>query len=140
MLKRVIIFVVVKLIEAALVIAAMTFALMATAQAGTWTTGVHALSFHAHGGYEAVTPGLYARSPDGWTFGAYRNSQRGSSAYFGHTWERNGFALTLGAVTGYARADVLPMVVPSYRFKSGIRLSLIPNPFGASALHLSFER
>jgi hypothetical protein len=53
--------------------------------------------------------------------------------------------LLLGLVTGYQRADVLPLVVPSVRLAAtkhlGIRASLIVNPdkAGAHAVHLSAE-
>ncbi len=70
-----------------------------------WTIGLHLLTAHAVPGYEAVTPGAYARHESGFTLGAYRNSIGRASAYAGWTFETEDrrFALTVGAVTGYER-------------------------------------
>lgn len=107
----------------------------------TWLIGLHLLSLHAQPGMETATPGIYARhAPSGTTLGLLRNSEGKASAYAGLTFERGPVAITLGAVTGYQRAAVLPLVVPSLQLGGGLRLSLIPNPFGAWALHLSAER
>jgi len=101
--------------------------------------GVHLLSFHADPHQETITPGVYAIAPSGVTLGFYRNSERGRSTYLGWSLQGQHWAVTVGAVTGYRRAPVLPIFVPSYRFDNGIRLSVVPNPWGASALHLSKE-
>lgn len=99
-----------------------------------WTYGAHLLSFHKPGSHmETVTPGLYALHSSGVTLGAYRNSEGKFSTYAGYSTEY----LTVGLVTGYNRRPVLPMLVPSYKFSNGYRISLIPNPFGPSAIHLS---
>lgn len=141
MIKRVVIFLIGKTLEAVALLLVLVMLFGAScARADAWTLGVHAVSVHNQSGYETLTPGLYARAPSGLTFGAYRNSHARVSAYVGHTWERNGFALTLGAVTGYERAKVLPMIVPSYLTDRGLRVSLLVNPWGASAIHLSYER
>jgi len=75
----------------------------------------------------------------GATVGAFRNSIGRNSGYAGWTWQAGPFGLTAGAITGYPRAKVLPLLVPSYRLASGVRISVVPNPFGAAALHLSLE-
>lgn len=105
-----------------------------------WILGLHLFSVHAQPGYERVTPGLYAMSPSGLTVGAFRNSEGGRSVYAGCTWQGQRFGMTVGAVSGYRRAGMLPLVVPSVRLGDSARLSAIPNPFGPWALHLSFER
>ena len=105
------------------------------------TVGAHALSIHGSSRYETLTPGLYVRTESGLTAGVLRNSHGRPGAYAGQTWERNGWALTVGAIAGYERAKLLPLVVPSYRFDSGLRVSLLPNPWERSgtALHFSWE-
>ena len=109
--------------------------------AATRLIGLHLLSLHAQPGMETATPGLYARhAPTGATLGLLRNSEGRASAYAGLTLQRGPLAVTLGAVTGYQRASVLPLVVPSVRFDGGLRLSVIPNPWGPAALHISLER
>jgi len=117
----------------------LALALLAPVAQAQTTWGVHMLSAHTGGGFRSVTPGLYFRAADGLTAGVYANSEGGRSAYVGQTWKSGPWALTVGAVTGYRRAKVLPMLAPSYRFASGARLSVIPNPWGSTALHLSWE-
>lgn len=105
--------------------------------------GLHLATAHERGGYESVTPGVYARWHDGLTLGAYRNSEGRGSAYAAWTFGDT-FALTVGGVTGYRRA-VMPLVVPSVRIPiadgTSVRLSYIPKyEKGSAALHLSIER
>jgi len=95
-------------------------------------------------------PGAYVRLGNGATAGAFRNSHRRSSVYAGWTWQtRDGrWALTVGAVTGYPRAAVAPLLVPSVRLPLAAgspwaaRLSYLHKPHsdGASGVHLSIER
>lgn len=107
----------------------------------SWLIGLHLFSLHAQPGMQTATVGVYAcHAPSGATLGLLRNSEGGASAYAGITLERGPLAITLGAVTGYQRAAVLPLVVPSIQLSGGFRLSMIPNPFGAWALHVSAER
>lgn len=128
-----------------------------------WVIGVHLLTAHAASGYEAVTPGIYARHESGFTVGAYRNSIGRESVYAGWTWETpdRRFALTAGGVTGYERkcwrevrnepngsvstlphctgfegGKVAPMLVPSMRLGSA-RLALVS--LKRPALHLAWE-
>lgn len=103
--------------------------------------GLHLLSFHAEAGMETVTPGLYVRHDSGFTLGAYRNSCGQRSAYVGWTWQPiYRLDVTVGAVSGYRPGRLMPMLAPSYRVGAGVRLAVIPNPFGPWALHLSVER
>ena len=116
-----------------------------------WIIGVHLVTAHFPAAYDGVhrfewlTPGLYVVAPGGATVGAYRNSYGNASAYAGWTWRRGQWALMVGAVTGYDRASVLPMVVPSYSFKlednKALRFSYMPKTYkaGAHALHVSYE-
>lgn len=123
---------------------AFTIALssLAHAEQSDYTIGAHALSFHADKQYETVTPGLYVRHNDtGATAGVYRNSEGGTSAYVGGTLSYKKLDLTIGAVIGYKRAKVLPMVVPSVKLTDNLRVALIVNPWDikASAVHLAYE-
>lgn len=133
-------------IMARFIIAALLF--LASA-ANAQTVGIHTVSVHAHGGYNNVNPGLYVRH-GGITFGTYRNSYRKQSAYLGYTletpqWHSMTAAVTVGAITGYERASVMPMLVPSvaYHFgRSAVRLGIVPRPpvnGGSAAMHLMFE-
>ena len=125
--------------------------------AEAWIIGLHLWSSHfgacyeSPAGcrpYESATTGIYLRAPSGLTIGAYRNSYGGDSAYAGWTFETSDgrFALMVGAVTGYHRAPVLPVVVPSMRIELGqqtaLRASFIPKveKKGANVLHLAIER
>ena len=113
------------------------------------TVGAHLATGHNRGGRDPYNPGLYLRTPGGWTVGAYRNSYRNTSVYGAYTaqWLDGRVALTTGLVTGYGAAAVLPLVVPSVRIglgNSGLnaRLSYLPKPpsYGTAAgLHLSVE-
>lgn len=118
-----------------------------------WIIGLQIASAHFGSGADAlewVTPGLYARHPSGFTAGAYRNSQGHGSAFAGWTWQTDSgtWAITIGAVTGYERASVLPLVVPSMRLPlsdSGfaLRVSAVPpvaKQHIVGALTLAVER
>lgn len=122
-----------------------------------WVLGLHLLSAHDPGchmesgrcvAYQNVNPGLYARAPSGLTMGLYRNSYSRMSAYAGWTFETKDrrFALTVAAATGYPRATVIPLAVPSVRFGLtdawSLRIAGAPRfeKGGAAVLHLSIER
>lgn len=122
-----------------------------TTAAAALTLGVHLATAHFGGApnsphVENVTPGIYLRTPSGLTAGVYSNSEGGTSAYLGQTYETDSrrFAITVGAVVGYRVAPVLPLVVPSVRVEitqhAAVRLSY-NNPLkGApSGVHLSAE-
>jgi hypothetical protein len=125
---------------------ALFFHLAASAQ----TVGLHLVSAHQHGGLNGINPGIYARFDNGLTVGTYRNSYGRQSVYAADTFETDqvhGFsaALTVGAITGYPAAKVMPMLAPSVAYHFGadaVRLALVPKPpsHGSSAaLHLMIE-
>ena len=102
--------------------------------------GLHLGTYHfdASKGYNDFNPGAYVVC-DGWTAGAYRNSERKPSLYVGKTF-RYGVDITIGAVTGYKRAPLTPLLVPSYKLENGARLSLLlPAEKGGGGVHLSWE-
>lgn len=121
--------------------------------------GLHMVSLHSEPTYPCdvqvdgrcnfnnTNPGLYVVAPSGLTLGAYINSYRQWSSYAGWTWHTadNRFALTVGGVTGYRFATVMPVVIPSVRFdlneQWGARLSVIPKAGDGlvQAVHLSLE-
>lgn len=140
------------------------------AHAADATLGVHVATHHstatyhtaAPGGgqqlrtYRSSTPGLYLRldsgSMAGLTVGALRNSFGDPSAYAAWTFETAGAApglraaLTLGGITGYKAATVLPLVVPSLSMPvagGAVRLGYLPRrpkaDHAVSAVHLSVE-
>lgn len=111
--------------------------------------GLHLFTAHLGGhGLEAVNPGVYVRTEDGLTAGVFRNSYCRTSAYAGLTLETadRRFALTVGGVTGYRTAKVMPLAVPSVRLPItgdlAARLSFVPKLLkgGYAGLHLSVER
>jgi hypothetical protein len=135
---------------AATVAGALAFVLLAP-DAKAQTIGLHLGSHHTERGYCGANPGAYYRSRDGWTVGAYRNSEcRRWSAYAGRTWEyefpsRWALAGTAGVVTGYRRAAALPMVVPSLRTpyyrNVALRVAYLPRLGGMpETWHLTIER
>jgi hypothetical protein len=144
---------------------------MIVAAATAITLGVHLASWHAPSTYErthvtavdvhtrqpiawatttyryhTATPGLYVRLPNGLTAGAYSNSYGNPSAYAGWTWETpdRRFALTVGAVSGYAQGRLRPLVAPSMRLglapHTALRIAGAPKfRGGAAVLHLALE-
>ena len=119
---------------------------MAAQDCKAGTIGIHVASVHSQSGYNNFNPGLYYKHDNGATVGTFRNSERRQSFYAAWTWEffDERLGLTAGAVTGYSRAAVFPMLVPSLKFRVGdlgaVRLSLLAPPREAMAVHLSFER
>jgi hypothetical protein len=120
------------------------------------TVGVHLVSHHSsyRQPWNDTNPGLYARWSNGLTLGTLRNSERAQSVYA--AWSKDWpllqtpsasvhAGITLGAVSGYQRAPLLPLVAPSLRIgigaHAGLRTTLLLNPTktGASAVHLSAE-
>jgi hypothetical protein len=120
--------------------------------AAAQTLGLHTISAHASGGMNNFNPGAFIRSADGYTLGGYWNSERRLSLYAGRSFTVASHGplsadITLGAITGYRAAPVLPLAVPSlawrYAPRSAVRLAVIPPlPIkGASAVaHLIFEK
>jgi hypothetical protein len=74
--------------------------------------GLHLVSQHqpTHDYYNNTNPGIYARTPEGWTAGIYRNSFDRTSVYVGKawiaSWSRGDVSFLLGAVSGYQREFV----------------------------------
>jgi len=107
--------------------------------------GIDTVSLHSQSGRNTVTPGIYAIYNGTMAGGIMRNSWGRISRYGAWVWsDKTGhWGLMVGGITGYSRARVLPLALPSYRLtiapNAYARLSAIPNPWGASALHLSFE-
>ena len=91
--------------------------------------------------YNNANPGAYYIHSSGATIGTYYNSERRQSVYAGWTWDYGPWRLQAGAITGYRRAAVLPLIAPSVSLGYGFRLTALP-PFGSqgsAVLHLSFE-
>lgn len=121
------------------------------------TVGVHIGSAHYPGAsyQNNFNPGMYVRTDDGITVGAYYNTLRRTSVYAGYTLEYGPFGLLGGVVTGYTPKIIdglsygqgkalTPMVALSLRLpKLGgftPMVMLVP-PFRASpaVLHIAFE-
>ena len=112
------------------VIALMMFA--TAAHACQPTVGAHIGTYHADrvAHYDEINPGAYVMC-DGYTAGAYHNSEGGTSAYAGYTAKVGPVDVTIGVVTGYARG-IMPMLVPSVRLPvGGLRLAFLPPIPGA---------
>ena len=112
---------------------------------GQLVLGLHLYTAHftPSAGLNNNTPGGYA-SCRSVIVGAYFNSQRRTSLYVGYVFNNVGgspFDAVIGAVTGYDRAPVMPLVLPSFAWR-GVRLSVIPSikALGVEGgLHLSYE-
>ena len=96
-------------------------------------------------------PGLYVRhAPSGFGAGWVRNNSEGHESFhvdWTHNVWRN-LDLTIGAATGYERAEVIPVVAPSLFFKAvensaysaGGRIVYLPGIKGArDAIHITTE-
>lgn len=82
-------------------LAVLLFALFAGA-ASAQTFGLHLVSLHDEPGLNNKNPGAYVRFDNGVTLGTFKNSIGRVSFYAGYTIERGPFALTVGAISGYA--------------------------------------
>lgn len=97
---------------------------------------------------QGFTPGVYVRDASGLTVGGFRNSHGRASFYGGWTWSTadQRWSITVGGVSGYPRAPLLPLIVPSLRVKVAegfaVRASFLVNPTkdGAHGVNLSIER
>lgn len=130
----------------AILVAALAVATSTALLADTPTIGVHVGSHHFPArDFTNVNPGLYARWGNGLTLGALRNSERRLSLYAGHTSDWGPLTITAGVITGYRRANALPLLVPSVRVgrigDATVRLALLPKVAagGATAIHLMLE-
>ena len=75
--------------------------------------GIHLGTYHTrHGVYNNANPGVYVRADNGLTAGVYLNSLSKVSTYAGWTTSTQAgpveLSLTLGGITGYPVAHVLP--------------------------------
>jgi hypothetical protein len=142
-----------RLASAALIVAALAILVLVPNKAQAQTVGLHLVTAHFANTSEtplrSVTPGLYVRFDSGATLGVYRNSDGATSAYAAFTVQTadERYALTGGVVTGYAASKVMPLLVPSVRFRitecDAVRVAFIPKPIKhghAAGLHLSVER
>lgn len=117
--------------------------------------GLHLATAHfgapANAHFQNVNPGIYLRTEQGLTLGAYRNSNNRHSNYVAWTWSTadGRWSITAGAVTGYPRYPVSPLLVPSVRIPFSnvpggwaARIAYLPKPHnrGASGMHFSVER
>lgn len=105
--------------------------------------GLHIGTVHSERGFNDVNPGVYVEH-NGYTAGVLKNSESRTSVYAGYTWHYGNLGLTAGAITGYRRAQVMPLVTPSIRFNVGpgaIRLAYLPkvDDTGAHGVHFTYE-
>ena len=113
--------------------------------------GIHLGTYHTrHGVYNNANPGVYARADNGLTAGVYLNSLSKVSTYAGWTTSTQAgpveLSLTLGGITGYPGASVLPLAVPSAAIKvdeaTSLRLTWIPRvhpKVDTHAFHVAIE-
>jgi len=114
--------------------------------AAAGTIGLHLGSQHFPAKkYNNRNPGLYYRTDEGWTVGAYRNSLRRDSVYAGYTWKYGQLDVTTAAVTGYFH-KVQPLLVPSVSLftyhRITPRIAYIPRvekKIGSHVVHLMAE-
>lgn len=93
-----------------------------------------------------VNPGLYARC-DNNAVGTFRNSHDRQSVYATHQFNAarlhptlHRFELSLGGITGYAKASVLPFAALQYKTQDGYRLAFIPSTkFNQGSIHVTTE-
>lgn len=117
-------------------------ALVFSGSACAGTLGLHIGSQHFPAQqYNNANPGAYYIHDNGATVGTYYNSERRQSMYAGWTWDSGPWRLQVGAITGYERGAVLPMVVPSVALGHGFRLVVLPKVErgGSSVVHLIWE-
>ena len=98
------------------------------------------------GGWNEVHP-CVRYEQDGWTVGAFLNSEDAVSAYASHTWQDGPWFIEGGLVTGYSAAAVLPMIRAGFDIAKGVRLFVTPaydtfsDQFGAAlGIELSIGR
>ena len=106
------------------------------------TVGFHIGSQHFPAKqYNNFNPGAYYIHSSGATIGTYYNSERRQSVYAGWTWDSGPWRLQVGAITGYERAKVLPVVMPSVALGHGFRLVVLPKVErnGSSVIHFMWE-
>lgn len=105
--------------------------------------GLHVGTYHFDrtAGYNEFNPGVYARA-ERHTVGVYYNSFRKTSAYYAYrAFSYGRTSVHVGAVTGYERAPVVPLVVAEYALTDHTRLVLIPPApqAGGGGVHFAVE-
>ena len=121
---------------------ALLVALALTGAAHADTLGFHIGSQHFPAKqYNNFNPGAYYIRSSGATIGTYYNSERRQSVYAGWTWDYGPWRLQAGAITGYRRAAVLPLIAPSVSLGYGFRLTVLPKVErrGSAVVHLTWE-
>ena len=118
----------------------LALALAGVAHAGTLGLHIGSQHFPAQQ-YNNANPGAYYIHDSGATVGTYYNSERRQSVYAGWTLDSGPWRLQVGAITGYERRAVLPMVVPSVALGHGFRLVVLPKVErdGSAVTHLMWE-
>jgi len=106
------------------------------------TMGLNLATYHAKrdAGYEEFNPGVFARSGE-WSAGVYRNSVGRWSIHVERTWPRviGPIDVSVGIVTGYPMAPVMPLVFPSMRIEN-VRVAYLPTfDKSGGALHFATE-
>ena len=118
------------------------------------TIGVHVGSWHSEPGYNNSNPGLYYKADNGFTVGAYCNSESRSerfknasncqvSSYVGVTKEvAVNENLSVGAVAfvvhGYKRASIMPALAATALVANHLRVMVIPPVKGVTPMVVSF--
>jgi hypothetical protein len=121
--------------------------------------GLHTRSWHSAPGFNNDNTGLNLRFKGGWTTGFYENSDsipgdRRTSFYGGRTFTTDkasalglqwSAGITVGAVTGYRRHKLLPLVLPTgsaHMGKNEIAIGYAPKfqAGGAHVVHLMLRR
>ena len=121
---------------------ALMVALALAGAAHADTLGFHIGSQHFPAKqYNNFNPGAYYIHSSGATIGTYYNSERRQSVYAGWTWNHGPWRLQAGAITGYRRAAVLPLIAPSVSLGYGFRLTVLPKVErrGSAVVHLTWE-
>jgi hypothetical protein len=113
--------------------------------------GLHLVSWHSDPkpSTNNFNPGIYAKAECGAVVGTYYNSRSHQSFYAGYSFEgsvgRLEPFLLVGAVTGYKRSPVLPMITPGVGMRLtdrlSVRLAYLPGGFYGlqHKLHLALE-
>lgn len=112
---------------------------LASSVAHADSIGIHAYTLHSDSQFCNNNPGLYYRTGD-YVVGAYKNSEcEKVSFYAGRVFSFGVLDITLGAVTGYKMAPVLPLVVPSV-LVGNVRIGLVPDAkLRFNNVHIAFE-
>jgi hypothetical protein len=132
-------------------IAALILNLFASNAMADAVVGLHigTKHFDTNQQWNDSNPGLYIKTEQGYTFGAYRNSEWNNSVYAGKTFTYKlsssiEVGSTVGVLTGY-KVGTMPFVLPSAAIKYddyAVRIGYVPkiNKQGAQGFHLMLEK